>query len=438
MMIKTKFIFIPLFLLLINSNTALGTTACHHILIPFKVRPDFRREWGVKLLYDNDKTFQTPEYKNDIEWASKPGTVSFYKSAPFKTEYTKIYEDYERRFSNSDPYMPEILRFTNSGTEANNMLYEFAEYAVFKRTGKKAKRANLLYFGHPYGGTFGRIAEIGVRYITDSNIEKQLHIPTPYSKELNPQDPIEIKELEKIEAKALKFIRHQVSKKSLEIGGIFFEPISVTEGLRFFRPQFLLKLRELADELQVPIMADEIFTGGGRTGKFWAIANYAVDFRPDIFTFGKGLGVSGLAYFIQRVPKIDENGEAWMRNRWEWPAWERNSYNNNGYTYPETVLDNTSRVHPLALIQSLHILNRIIKDQLPARAQQVGQYALDKIKKKAESLGFGNEVHGIGLLFHVGPHTDSLVGKDRIEHYLGRWAPPLTVEKEDFDVLLNH
>ncbi|MFN7824040.1 MAG: aminotransferase class III-fold pyridoxal phosphate-dependent enzyme [Pseudobdellovibrionaceae bacterium] len=42
------------------------------------------------------------------------------------------------------------------------------------------------------------------------------------------------------------------------------------KGVYFYRPQFLIKVQALAEKYQVHIFADEILTGGGRTGKFFA------------------------------------------------------------------------------------------------------------------------------------------------------------------------
>jgi 4-aminobutyrate aminotransferase-like enzyme len=225
-----------------------------------------------------------------------------------------------------------------------------------------------------------------------------------------------------------------VSNRRLEVGGIFLEPITASKGLFFFRPSFLEKLRLLADELNVPIMADEIFTGGGRTGQFWAVSHYG-DFRPDLMTFGKGLGISGVAQFTRRIV-VGEGMDARYETRWKWPSFENTSYSEE-YTYPAALLDNTSRVNPLVLIQALQILKRIHYDHLEMNAAAVGTYALEKLKQKAKRMGFENDVYGIGLLFDVGPHTDELVGKNKVKHYQGRWSPPLTLTKEDFDILLG-
>lgn len=430
-----------LLILIFNSFTVHSADSCVSVFATFNipdkprtvgpfVEKDHWREWGVQILKDNDPAYQDPNYKKAVLWASKLGTVSFYSHGPLSSEFSRLYSAYKRHFERTDSYGPEILRFTNSGTEANNMLYEFAEYAFHQRTGKKAQRANLLYFGNPYGGTFGRIAEIGVRYQTDPAIAARLQIPTPHTRRFSAHSPEEAARLDLIEKEALSFIRKQVQNDDLEIGGIFLEPITTTKGLHMFRPQFLAELRKLADELNVPIMADEIFTGGGRTGEFWAVAHYG-DFRPDLFTFGKGLGVSGVASFSSYKVVKDQR-----QLKWRWPSYENTEHQKDGlYTYPDAVLDNTSRVHPLALVQSLKIITRVLDDNLTEHAKREGAEALALMKEKAKRLGFEDEIFGIGLLFDLGSHTPELLRS--VSHYNGRLSPPITVTADDFTILLS-
>lgn len=422
---------VQLLVIVLSSVASLSQTKTDSPVVDLD-KQDFLREWGVKLFLDNDPAFKSSKYKERVKLASRQlSTISFLHDSKYQSKFGNLFDEYKYKFSKTDIHEPTIIRFASTGTEANNFLYEYAEYAYFFRTGKRAKRAHLLYFGQPYGGTFGRVAEIGIRYKANPDLASKLNIPTPYVSSMNPRlGPEEKILIERIEAEALRFIRRQVNNKQLEVGGIFLEPISISKGLFFFRSEFLLKLRSLADELKVPIMTDEVFTGGGRTGKFWAVSHYGL-FRPDLFTFGKGLGLSGLAYYKYSGP-FDRP----TKSQWQWPSWE-NTQRKEVYTYPPDIVDNTSRIHPIVLIQALAILDRIQKDRLEDNARIVGEYAYKKILEKAKKLNIDGDIRGIGLLLHVGDLTDALVPSKQIKHFEGRWAPAITLSKSDFDRILQ-
>lgn len=397
---------------------------------------DFNREWGVRLLKDDDVAFSDPEYLSALMSLARPGTVGFYSSMhQLYTPYTKLLKDFNRYFSAGDDpnSFIEVLRFTNSGTDANNVFFELAEWAFEKRTGKKAKRANLLYFEKPYGGVFGRIAEIGSRY-TDTNPEQsqKFKIPTPRLRTFTAANSKELAEIEQLEDEALAFIKKQVANDELEIGGIFIEPIMAFDGVWVYRPEFMKRLRDTADELNVPIFADEILTGGGRTGKFWASHHYDYkNFEPDAISFGKGLVVSGIAG-LNRTHQVGD----WIVPRWKWPMWSMFS-SEPVLTYPQVVLDNTSKVSPLALLQATQVLKQIREDNLIQNARDVGAYTVEKLKAKARRNNMDPyEIRGVGLLIYGGSKVDDLT-EIKVKGYQGRWTPPLTLSKPEVDQIIG-
>lgn len=393
---------------------------------------DYHMSWGTQLLREGDPAFCTNEYCSHLKMAASPGIVSYNSVGPYKSKYNAFYEQFLALFSDGTDEIHHFapLRFTNSGTEANNALYELAEISFERRTGKKATRANLLYFGQPYGGTFGRIAEIGSRYTTDSEIVTNFHVPTPFIKSFHPSE-LEVESIRSIEQEALDFIRRQTAKDELQIGGIFIEPIAAFSGIFTYRRNFLGKLRELADELGIPIFADEILTGGGRTGKFLASNHFFPDFEPDVFTFGKGLVVSGLAKVSRRV----ERG-GYLVDRWDWPEWNQFKTENSSQ-YPDLLLDNTSRISPLVLAQSIAVLKRIRHDNLIENAETNGKYLLDRLRRQAESQNLdSSDITGFGLLIYAGLNSDRLTTA-AVRGYSNRWTPPLSLSKSEIDKVVK-
>lgn len=89
-----------------------------------------------------------------------------------------------------------------------------------------------------------------------------------------------------------------------EIAAIILEPIQGEGGDNHFRPEFLQQLRELADEQDALLIFDEVQTGVGLTGAFWAWQGLGV--TPDVIAFGKKTQVCGILAG-PRVDEVDDN-----------------------------------------------------------------------------------------------------------------------------------
>ena len=99
---------------------------------------------------------------------------------------------------------------------------------------------------------------------------------------------------------ALRQARQAFMDHPDEIACIILEPIQGEGGDNHFRPEFLQGLRDLADEQDALLIFDEVQTGVGLTGAFWAWQGLGV--TPDIIAFGKKTQVCG----ILAGPRVDE------------------------------------------------------------------------------------------------------------------------------------
>ena len=102
------------------------------------------------------------------------------------------------------------------------------------------------------------------------------------------------------EATACKEIEEVFARDPHGIAAILIEPIQGEGGDNHFRPEFLRKLRQYADEYNALLIYDEIQTGMGVTGSMWAFQQ--LEAVPDIVAFGKKTQVCG----IMSTGRIDE------------------------------------------------------------------------------------------------------------------------------------
>tara|TARA_B100000683_G_scaffold46613_1_gene43225 strand:- start:8809 stop:9978 length:1170 start_codon:yes stop_codon:yes gene_type:complete len=156
------------------------------------------------------------------------------------------------------PKSLNCLYVVNSGTEANEAALKLAKRA----TGK----TRLVSFkGAYHGSTHGSLSVSG-------NEQKKYAF--------RPLLP-DVMQLPFNDCDALDSIDHQVA-------GVIIEPIQGDAGVRIPSKEFMLKLRKICDEHCILLIADEIQTGFGRTGKLFAYEHF--DIVPDIMTIGKAFG----------------------------------------------------------------------------------------------------------------------------------------------------
>ena len=106
------------------------------------------------------------------------------------------------------------------------------------------------------------------------------------------------------EEQALSQIREAVERDGDDIAGLIIEPIQGEGGDNHFRNEFFTGLRQICDAREIMFIMDEVQTGIGLTGRFWAHEHF--DARPDIISFGKKTQVCGILAST-RVDEVDNN-----------------------------------------------------------------------------------------------------------------------------------
>lgn len=119
-----------------------------------------------------------------------------------------------------------------------------------------------------------------------------------------PVTPAVLERIAAAEERAVREIETAFATHRDDICAILIEPIQAEGGDNHFRPQFLHRLRELADEHEALLIFDEVQTGLGTTGKMWALEHF--DVVPDAVAFGKKVQMGG-CWVGPRIDEIEDN-----------------------------------------------------------------------------------------------------------------------------------
>jgi 4-aminobutyrate aminotransferase len=169
--------------------------------------------------------------------------------------------------------------FTNSGAEALEAALKLARW----HTGRS--RA-LAFFGAFHGRTYGAMSLSGFKLVHRRGFSPLVpdihHVPFPRGCSACMADVSGCDCVRQIEDTVLKRIAPPD-----EIAAIFVEPIQGEGGYFVSPPGFLPALRELCDRYGILMVADEVQTGMGRTGKLFAVEHW--DIEPDIICLAKGI-----------------------------------------------------------------------------------------------------------------------------------------------------
>jgi adenosylmethionine-8-amino-7-oxononanoate aminotransferase len=170
--------------------------------------------------------------------------------------------------------------FADSGSVAVEVAIKMA-LQYWRSRGRPERHRLLTVRGGYHGDTFGDMAVCdpvnGMHQLFTDVLARHVFAPAPPLGYLAEPDDAYLSELARLAA-----------AHAHELAGIIVEPIvQGAGGMRFYAPEYLRALRELADEHGVLLILDEIATGFGRTGELWGCDHAEVE--PDIMCLGKAL-----------------------------------------------------------------------------------------------------------------------------------------------------
>ena len=188
------------------------------------------------------------------------------------------------------------------------------------------------------------------------------------------------------------FARQQIKMSSGgALAAIVAEPMQGTAGNVIPPDDWMPAVKSVAKDFGALLIADEMITGFGRTGKWWGVEHSGV--RPDIVTVGKGMG-SG--YPVSGVLLSDELGKAEPFSK---PSASSSSYGGN----------------PLAAVAVAETIGAIQKQHLVENSRKVGAMMLSRLVQLKEKYQFIGDVRGKGLMIGVelvrDLETKELLGK---------------------------
>ncbi len=331
--------------------------------------------------------------------------------------------------------MPKTISkffFSTSGTEANEAAVKISRFY------KKPSYKILARYRSYHGSTEASISLTGDyrRWFVEPNtMSGVVRIPEPYCFRC----PLKLKYPD-CNIACANYVDY-IIKQEKNVAAIVVEPITGTNGVIVPPKEYMPLLRQIAKENDILFIADEVMTGWGRTGEWFAVNIWGIE--PDILTTAKGASASYVPIGITGVSK--EIGEFFEDNIFA-----------HGHTF---------EAHPVSLAAIPAVIEEYKRLNLLSHVKAMGEYLgkrLNELKDRHISVG---DIRGVGLFWAIelikdskktpfGDYEDKYNGKLTLVDILAKkllekgvyvyngpsWfivSPPLIINKEEIDQGIN-
>lgn len=291
---------------------------------------------------------------------------------------TKAIEDYSKALDKVVSITEALFYFLSSGSEAIETAIKLARQVQFER-GKTGRYLPISRWQSYHGTTLGALAVTGkpkMRSLYKPMLAEFPHIPPPYCYRC----PFGL-EHPQCDIRCAQALEDEIKIQGPEsISAFVAEPISgATLGAVVPPPEYWPLIREICDHYNILLIADEVMTGMGRTGKWFAVEHWNI--VPDIITIGKG--AAGGYFPIGIVAVKGEHVEAIAAGTGDFV---------HGGTYSH---------HAVGAAAGLAALEYIQKNDLIQMVSRKGRILEDALHAALGELDCVGDIRGAGFMWGV-------------------------------------
>jgi L-lysine 6-transaminase len=379
---------------------------------------------SVPLGYNHPKMIHDEEFKKSLMLAALTN--------PSNSDiYTRQYAQFVDTFSRVGipEYLPHAFFIAGGSLAIENALKVAMDYKVqknFKKGYTEERGLKVLHFEKAFHGRSGYTLSLTNTLPDKTKWFAKFDWPRVSVPAIQfPLTDQSLADLKNREELSIAQIKQAFIDNPDDICSIIIEPIQSEGGDNHVRQEFLEQLRVIADENDCLLIYDEVQTGVGLSGKFWAHEHFGEKARPDIVAFGKKMQVCGILVG-NKVDEIDTNV----------------------FRVPSRI-NSTWGGNLVDMVRSSRILEIIEEDNLLKNAENCGSYLQNRLLKIAEKNDKISNVRGRGLItafdFPNKEMRDQFVTKGMEQHvmFLGcgdktiRFRPALIIEEKHIDTGLE-
>ncbi len=329
---------------------------------------DFFSFFASNAIGFNHPRFSDPEFEHALLQAAK---VKVSNSDIYTTAYAEFISLFHTKVT---PMFDRLFFIEGGALGVENAIKTAQDWKVRKniQSGRGEKGTQVLHFKEAFHGRSGYTLSL-----TNTLPEKIAYFPKfDWPRVTNPKMsfPFDAEnrartiQLEKI---ACDEIEKAFAERKDEICSIIIETIQGEGGDNQFRPEFLKKLRQYADDFDALLIFDEVQTGMGLTGKFWAFENYSV--TPDIIAFGKKVQACGCAVQLKRLEEVDHVFKVSSR------------------------INSTFGGNLVDMVRTTQFIKIILEENLLDHVSKIGDWMKGKLWALSQTHDLLSNVRGIGL-----------------------------------------